>query len=81
MMSILASLGKQIGKHIPKGMQTDWEAILCEYPQKFGDVMYNWMKKSIIPLDIDSIPNIDESLPTLRDVILCFNYCPEIRCE
>ena len=81
MMALLASLGMQIGKHIPKGMQTDWEAILCEYPQKFGDVMYGWMKDSLIQLDIDKIPVISEIIPTVRDVVICFNYCPKVECE
>ncbi|BFU21278.1 TPR repeat protein [Entamoeba histolytica HM-1:IMSS-B] len=81
MMSVLASIGKQIGKHIPQGMQTDWEAILCEYPHKFSDVMYNWMKDSIIPFNIESVPKIEEQIPTVRKVVECFNYCPQIKCE
>ncbi|KAL7714763.1 Tetratricopeptide repeat protein [Entamoeba marina] len=78
MMGMLASLGIKINKPIPKGMQTDWEALLCELPKDFGNVMFGWMKDSLTTFDIDAIPDLHASLPTLRSIIECFNYCPYI---
>ncbi|BFU19319.1 TPR repeat protein [Entamoeba histolytica HM-1:IMSS-B] len=81
MLAMLASLNYQINKHIPKGMQTDWEAILCDDPKKFEDVMMGWMKDSITQFDVESVPDFKRVLPTVRSIIECFNYCPQVKCE
>ena len=79
LFSLLASCGKKLNKNIPEGMQTDWEAILNPKPSEFDDIMVNWMYDGIIDLDIDSIPKVEEMLPTLRDVIIAFNNCSLIK--
>ena len=81
MMALLASVGLRLNKHVPKGMQTDWEAILCEFPKDFEDVMYGWMQGAFVPFDVDAVPPVAEALPTTRAVVVAFNYCPSIETD
>ena len=62
-------------------MQTDWEAILCEFPKDFEDVMYGWMKDAFVPFDVDAIPPVTEAFPSTRAIIVAFNYCPSIETD
>ena len=64
-----------------KDIQIDWEAILCDDPKKFEDVMFGWMKNSLSEFDVESIPDFEKEIKTPREIIKCFNYCPNVNCD
>ncbi|ELP85009.1 tetratricopeptide repeat protein, putative [Entamoeba invadens IP1] len=79
LLGMFASFGLKLNKHIPKGLQTDWEAILCEDPEKFNEIMFQWMDEEFVKFDIDSIPEIPKAIPTLRSALECLNYCNNVK--
>ncbi|KAL7722089.1 TPR repeat protein [Entamoeba marina] len=74
LFSLLLTAGYVIDSTIPKGFQCDWEALLNENQSTFITNMRSWIV--LKPLNVNDLPDVSTSLPTLRDVIQALNISP-----
>jgi tetratricopeptide (TPR) repeat protein len=78
--AMLLALGLEIGvRHLPRGHQPDWEAILCSEPERYVGAMLAWIEPALVNSAlVDSSPSVQQTLPTLRHCLSFLNHASTV---
>ncbi|GJP40400.1 hypothetical protein CLOM_g24670 [Closterium sp. NIES-68] len=69
-LSLLLAVDLQVSQPIPRGVQVDWESILCPSSDIFIKSVSSWLYPALVEApDAASIPSVREHFPTIGDVI------------
>ncbi|CAI7876927.1 unnamed protein product, partial [Closterium sp. NIES-53] len=69
-LALLLAVDLQVSQPIARGVQVDWESILCPSSHIFISSVSSWLYPSLVPApDAASIPSVREHFPTIGDVI------------
>ncbi|XP_022097925.1 tetratricopeptide repeat protein 13-like isoform X2 [Acanthaster planci] len=72
-VGLIYAIGKEVTGHIPKGNIVDVEALLSGGPENFTALMKNWMNIRWASTKANELPQVLETLPTLRTMLEVLN--------
>ncbi|CAI5517049.1 unnamed protein product [Closterium sp. Naga37s-1] len=69
-LALLLAVDLRVSQPIARGVQVDWESILCPSSDIFITSVSSWLYPSLVVApDAASIPSVREHFPTIGDVI------------